>query len=257
MKTKLFITITIVSLFNFISNAQTVKPKQTSGTEKSVKTNEIKKTSTSTVTIKVEHDENYQYYIVDSKTGERIKTLYGYSLVMDFSDGMAAAEWNGKWGYINTKGESVIVGQYDAARKFSEGIAPVKSNGKWQFIDKNNNHDIYEEDNWLKDLRFEDAYSFNEGLAAVKNHNNKWGFISKTAILIIDYQYEGAESFNEGLAAVKLNGKYGFINKENKVVIPFEFEKVKSFSNGLAEVILNGVTFSIDKTGKKVNSTAK
>lgn len=257
MKTKLLITITIVFLFNFISNAQTVKPKQTGATAQTAKKMEIKKATTSTLTIKVEHDENFQYYIVNSKTGERIKTLYGYSFVSDFSDGLARGESNGKWGYIDTKGETVIVaGLYEAARNFSEGLAPVRFNGKWRFIDKSNNENIDDESYyWLKDLRYEDAYSFNEGLAAVK-HNNKWGFINKSG-LVIDYKYEDTYSFNEGLAAAKLNGKWGFINKEDKVVIPFEFEKAKSFSNGLAEVVQNGVSFSIDKMGKKVSSVVK
>lgn len=42
-----------------------------------------------------------------------------------FSDDLAAVKQNGKWGYINLKGEVVIGFQYDFASYFSEGYAVV------------------------------------------------------------------------------------------------------------------------------------
>lgn len=47
----------------------------------------------------------------------------------------AAVENDGKWGFVDTKGNMVIEPQYEAARSFSYGFAAVKSNGKWGFID--------------------------------------------------------------------------------------------------------------------------
>ena len=47
----------------------------------------------------------------------------------------AAVESNGKWGFVDTKGNVVIEPQYEAAHSFSYGFAAVKSNGKWGFID--------------------------------------------------------------------------------------------------------------------------
>lgn len=47
----------------------------------------------------------------------------------------AAVESNGKWGFVDAKGNVVIEPQYEAARSFSNGFAAVKSNGKWGFID--------------------------------------------------------------------------------------------------------------------------
>lgn len=42
-----------------------------------------------------------------------------------FSDGLAPAKQNGKWGYINTDNEVVIPFQYDVAGIFNEGYAVV------------------------------------------------------------------------------------------------------------------------------------
>ena len=54
----------------------------------------------------------------------------------NFSEGLANVKINGKWGYINTKGEEVIPCQYDAANPFSEGVAVVIIGKKWKYIDK-------------------------------------------------------------------------------------------------------------------------
>ena len=51
----------------------------------------------------------------------------------------AAVKQNGKWGFINNKGEFVIEPSYTDARSFSNGFAAVKVNDKWGFIDMENN----------------------------------------------------------------------------------------------------------------------
>jgi hypothetical protein len=43
-----------------------------------------------------------------------------------FSEGLAAIEINGKWGYIDKSGKLVIEPQFTDAWNFSEGLAPVK-----------------------------------------------------------------------------------------------------------------------------------
>ena len=48
-----------------------------------------------------------------------------YQEVGGFSDGLAAVKQNGKWGYIDENGKTVIKAQFDFANSFSEGIAVV------------------------------------------------------------------------------------------------------------------------------------
>ena len=43
---------------------------------------------------------------------------YGYDYAWDFSEGLARVEINGKWGYINKQGESVIPARYDDTGDF-------------------------------------------------------------------------------------------------------------------------------------------
>ena len=100
-------------------------------------------------------------------------------------------------------------------------------------------------------LKYDDAWSFSEGLAWVEL-NGKYGFIDKSGKVVIPIKYDYAWSFSEGLAWVKLNGKYGFIDKTDKVVIPIKYDGVGRFSEGLTRVKLNGKWGFIDKTGKVV-----
>ena len=48
-----------------------------------------------------------------------------YENVGTFSEGLAAVKENGKWGYIDTEGNTVIPFQYDLAYSFNEGLAIV------------------------------------------------------------------------------------------------------------------------------------
>jgi translation initiation factor 6 (eIF-6) len=57
---------------------------------------------------------------------------------LQFREGLAGVEINGKYGFIDTKGNLVIPPVYDDAWHFSEGLARVEINGKWGYIDKRN-----------------------------------------------------------------------------------------------------------------------
>lgn len=58
-----------------------------------------------------------------------------------FRNGLAPARKNGKYGYINKKGETVIDFKYEEAKEFNEGIAFATDNDSdlWQCIDAQGN----------------------------------------------------------------------------------------------------------------------
>jgi hypothetical protein len=57
----------------------------------------------------------------------------------NFSEGLAAKEWSGKWGFVDKTGKEVIPCIYKDVGDFSEGYAQVQRtwDGQWGFIDKN------------------------------------------------------------------------------------------------------------------------
>jgi len=93
--------------------------------------------------------------------------------------------------------------------------------------------------------------SFSEGLVALQNQNNKYGFVNTSGKTVIPFNYDSAESFSEGLAVVS-KGKYGFIDKTGKTVVSLNYDYANSFSEGLATVKKNDKWGAINKQGKVV-----
>ena len=50
-------------------------------------------------------------------------------------EGLIAAEFNRKVGYVDLKGEVAIQPRFENAQAFSEGLAAVKVDGKWGYVD--------------------------------------------------------------------------------------------------------------------------
>ncbi|MDD6889733.1 MAG: WG repeat-containing protein [Bacteroidales bacterium] len=187
---------------------------------------------------------NDEEFIIDKTGRELIREVnHGEDLDLfpDFHEGMASVRYNGKYGFLNDKGDEVIPFKYDCAGHFNEGLAAVKSDGKWGFIDK--------ADNIVIPFRYDDARSFNEGVAAVK-FNGKWGFIDKNDNVIIPFKYDDAGRFNEGWANVESDEKWGFIDKADNVVISFRYDYADEFDKkGLAAARLKGKLGDIDRQG--------
>ena len=162
-----------------------------------------------------------------------------------YSEGLAAVELNGKYGFIDKSGNEVIPLEYDNVHFFYDGRARVQLNRKYGFIDKSGNK--------ITPLKYNYAEDFYDGLAPV-GLNGKYGFIDKSGNEVIPCKYDGflTNSFSNGPVPVKLNGKYGFMDKSGNVVIPFKYDWANVFSNGRAKVKLNGEEFYIDKNGNKI-----
>lgn len=198
--------------------------------------------------------------------------------VNDFSEGLAPVVMNGKWGYIDHAGKIVIPTHFNLAEQFSEGAARVIAEGPCNYLGygpcananpstvgfatyKQGHNSRYtacqytfidREGTPLFPQKFQDAFDFSEGLAAVGD-GKRWGFINKAAALQIPLQFEYVGSFSEGLAKFRRDGKWGYIDKTGQVVIPPRFEDADDFSSGAAVVgkFYYKVWF-IDKLGKKL-----
>lgn len=163
-----------------------------------------------------------------------------------FHYGMAVAEQNGKYGYINKKGSFVIYPQYDYAYAFGDnGLASVEINGLYGYINKKGKFEI--------PLQFDWAGEFCDGLAPVVS-NKKYGYINKKGDFVIYPQYDYAAQFTEyGLAAVRVDKKWGYINKKGQYALgALRFDGAGSFMRGRASVKTNGKYGYIDKTGNFV-----
>jgi hypothetical protein len=174
-----------------------------------------------------------------------------FPLQFSFPDGLARVEFNGKLGFVNTKGDMVIPAVYDDAWLFSEGLAYAEINDEWEgYIDKKGNKVISLNGVIMK-------FPFSEGLAAVQLSGDpilKDRYIDTKGNTVIPALYYNPDYFSEGLAAVSLeyNNKFGFIDTKGNMVIPAVYDGACNFYNGIAPVKFNGKWGFIDKKGNMV-----
>ena len=70
--------------------------------------------------------------------------------------------------------------------------------------------------------------------------NKVYGFIDKNGKQAIDVKFSEAKSFSEGLAAVELDSSWGFSDKSGNIIIEPEYDDARNFSEGLAPVRKGG-----------------
>ena len=201
----------------------------------------------------------------------------------DFSEGLAPAQQDGLWGYINHEGDWVIPLQFSKANSFSEGLALVEKNSKSVYIDRQNKtiitlnsnywgsdfHDgvahyvDYDKDRHISINKNGQELQVLEGLDFFRNFSEGFAIvltggdyiIIKKDGHILPSKFFKAELFSEGLAAVCMDVlKCGFIDGNGKSVIGFQYWDTKSFAMGLAPVQTDKGWGFIDKKGTMVIS---
>jgi hypothetical protein len=166
-----------------------------------------------------------------------------YNFAAPFKDGLARVERNGKWGFLDNKGNVAIPLQFKAAENFSQGFSPVsKKKDKWGYIDKNGIE--------ITASKYFMAQPFSGGFAAVRL-GDTWGFINKTGQEVIALKYKNVKDFSMGFAPV-MNDKFkwSFIDISGKEMVAFQYDNMKPFSEGLAATNLNGKWGFLDTLGR-------
>lgn len=155
-------------------------------------------------------------------------------------------EDQGKFGFINSKGNIIIDPIYSHARNFHEGIAWVniggtKRNydvvgGKWGFIDDKGS--IIRQ----CDLDLVNIGDFSEGLSWVmtgaNKYNGMWGIIDKEGNWVLEpcHDFHIAYRFHDGVSIVELNDKTGFVNSVGEIISKPQYDSVSGFSDGISWV---------------------
>ncbi len=188
--------------------------------------------------------------------------------VLDFQNGYAAVKEDGKWGFIDTTGKTVIDYKYDGAKSFSNNRACVRLGRKVFII---NTHD--QKENRYNDNNYVYMECFSEKLAMAAVANGDIGYVDVSGKTVIPIRKgcKYASNFSEGFAAVCDTGSHlMFMDKSGKSRFWFEngtikepsngdmeeknkmFTQLHPFSGGRAAVKQRGKWGFIDTTGKMV-----
>lgn len=219
---------------------------------------------------------------------------YDIVLMHNFSEGRALfSTINGKYGYMDTKGNIVIPPVYDRAYDFHEGMALVGNtnnqgqtgyllidpNGKIKsairlsntlldtgfadnrllFYELNTRHIGYLDKEGNPTLYLSDniilASRYKGGMAIVQTEDGI-GVIDNQGKPLIPMLYEKANIVNKGLVTVKKDGLWGLINPSIQSTARFLYDSIGIYYNkDLAVACQNGRKFFINTEGNPIGNT--
>ncbi|MES2382557.1 MAG: WG repeat-containing protein [Bacteroidota bacterium] len=120
-----------------------------------------------------------------------------------------------------------------------------------------------ENDNWINDIRYQEAEDFNKNGIAIITVNGRKGAINGCFQLVVQPVYDDLKWFTNRLLICKQDAKYGLINIEGQELIKPQYEEL-SEPHGYATLLIkkrfylsykdsNGSYLLIDTTGKVVS----
>ena len=158
----------------------------------------------------------------------------------------------GKYGFIDAKGNVIIPTEYDDAYPFSSGMAQLKKDGVWSFVDQDGKVIGQQPDN----LGF-DNYVYYNRLRVIDNATALMGSLDQNLEAVVPVKYKGfGLAGRNGYAWFSNDGaKWGYVNLKGEEVIPAQFDNVYMFYGSATVVQVyqeNGDTYCgiIDGTGK-------
>lgn len=170
------------------------------------------------------------------------------SSVGEFSEGFLNVCIDGKWGYIDFRGETMAPFEYDYAKPFSCGMAKVRKMTQTGYV----NGFVDVKGQFVTNDYLMGADCFHDGLAVT--FNGEYGIVDKQGRLVVPYQPNRIiEDYKDGMAVVLVNRtKYGAYDTNGRLVIPAIYDGMKSFNSGLALVQIESEQFYVRKNGTRL-----
>ena len=168
-----------------------------------------------------------------------------------------------KVGYIDASGKIAIPLNTNwwpsrvAHQHFLEGLEPMQIRGKvgrttgdWGYIDPQGKFAV--------EPQFSYAQPFSEGLAAVRDVSNrygyKYGYVDHSGKYVISPQFDEAFAFSEGFACVSVSNLFGYIDKRGAFIIKPQYRSgaTHGFAEGLVWVEVDGKWGCVNEKGENV-----
>ncbi len=161
-----------------------------------------------------------------------------------YTEGLSVFRNGGLYGYLDTKGLTVIPAKFKDARNFSCGMAAVRTNTGWTYTDKTGR--LLE--NFTTTV---EPGAFSGDVATFTDANGKKGAIDKTGKVVIAPTFERLATFENGFSAGKYTDQkswetvFEVVTSTGKTVKRFSpaldkgkyYEIRSGFANGLAVIV--------------------
>lgn len=171
----------------------------------------------------------------DAVTGEyltdRLDYLYKESGIKDT---LTVFRQDGKRGFLDVyTGKVIIPAQYDKAWVFSEGLGAAVKDGKLGFINKRGETVIPFQYGYRNQWQDQVDFLFKRGYStALDPTTGKHGLIDKRGKWVIEPQYDFINNPEKGFRIVKLNEKYGVLDSALQFALPIEYDGIEFYEDG-------------------------
>jgi hypothetical protein len=148
---------------------------------------------------------------------EKVETVFSES------EGYRGIKKDGKFGFVDKRGNLRISNRYEAIQPFKEGLAAIKLNNKWGYINM--------DERIIIQPLYEFVSQFEKGKALVKR-NKKYGLINREGKSILPARYDSIHTLPEKNYLLIINGLKGLADKEGRVIIEPKFDQLTDLNNG-------------------------
>ena len=163
-----------------------------------------------------------------------------YDFIGEGREGYFRVAQNGKFGYLNKKGELSIPLKFDHAADFHDEKALVKMGEQLALI--NSSGEIVKNINKVQPFQ----------------KNKLWGLQTAQGDVILVANFDSLSTvINNDRRLVDKNNRFGYLDELGNMAIALQFEKAKDFENGFAEVEQKGQKFYIRADGVCVKNCPK
>ena len=169
--------------------------------------------------------DNKAWFTIDLNNPEN--TLCGpYEELFEYSDGLAAVQVNGKWGFMNKECTVEIEPLYTFAESFHKGHAPIMKDDLYYLINK-------------KGEIASEGYNFIQWLNGAwgAQSEGSWKLISSNGEVLKNREFDTIYSFSEGLAPALTGDRWGYIDTIGNLQIPGVFVIPWQFREGKARIM--------------------
>jgi len=150
---------------------------------------------------------------------------------------------NGKYGFMDSMGVSVIDAIYSSVSPFKEGLSLVSIDDKYGYINKKGEVII--------DFLYSGGQDFEQGRAIIKRYE-RLGMIDRTGTTVFEPEFEELDNLSDGLILGMREKVYAYYDANGNKVTSERFNEAFPFVNGRAKVEENGLQAYINKKGEYI-----